>query len=61
MKVELIKETNFIGEEWYFIMLDQKYVTGSGTSKYDKALEYYEFIKEHKANKTTEVIKQTEI
>jgi hypothetical protein len=61
MKIELIKETNFIGEEWYYVVLDGKYVTGSGTSKEEKALEYYEFIKEHKSNKTTEVIKQTEI
>ena len=61
MKIELIKETNFIGEVWYFIMLDDKYVTGSGTSKEEKALEYFEFIKEHKASKSQEVIKQSEI
>ena len=61
MKIELIKEINFIGEVWYFIMLDGKYVTGSGTSKEEKALEYYDFIKENKSNKSTQVIKQTEI
>lgn len=61
MKIELIKETNFIGEQWYYIKLNDQYVSGSGTSKEDKALEWYEFMKEHKANKTTEVIKQTEI
>ena len=61
MKIELIKETNFLDEKWYFTMLDGRYVTGSGTSNYDKALQYFEFIKEHKASKSIEVIKQTEI
>lgn len=61
MKIELIKEVNFLGEVWYYIMLDGKYVNGSGTSKEEKALEYYDFIKENKSNKSTEVIKSTEI
>ncbi len=61
MKIELIKEVNFIGEEWYYTMLDGKYVTGSGTSHLEKAFDYYEFIKNNKSNKSTEVIKQTEI
>jgi len=61
MKIELIKETNFIGEHWYYVKLDEQYVTGSGTSKEDQAIQWYEFIKEHKANKTKEVIKQSEI
>lgn len=61
MKIELIKEVNFIGEVWYYVMLDGRYVTGSGTSKEEKAHEYYDFIKENKSNKSTEVIKQIEI
>lgn len=61
MKVELIKETNFAGEWMYYVKLDDKYITGTMTPKEDKALEYYEFIKQNKGVNSIEVIKQTEI
>ncbi len=61
MKVELIKETNFLGEVSYYIEVDGKYIVGSMTSKEDKANEWYEFVKEKKSLKTMEVIKQSEI
>jgi len=61
MKVELFKDTNFLGEVSYFILVDDKYVTGSTTYKEDKALEMYDFIINNKSLKKNEVIKQTEI
>ncbi len=61
MKIELIKETNFAGEWIYYIKLDGKYIGGTMTPKEDRALEYYDFIKVNKGEKSIEVIKQTEI
>ena len=61
MKVELIKDTNFIGEVTFYILVDEKYVTGSTTGKEEKALEMYEFIINNKSLKKNEIIKHTEI
>jgi hypothetical protein len=61
MKIELIKEVNFVGEVSYYIEVNSKYVVGSMTTKEEKAAEMYEFIMNNKDLKSKEIIKQTDI
>lgn len=61
MKIELIKEVNFVGEVSYYIEVNNKYVVGSMTTKEEKAAEMYDFIMNNKDLKSKEIIKQTEI
>jgi len=61
MKIELIKETNFSGEETYFVTIDGLYVSGSMSGNPEVAEKRYQFIVESRGEKKTEIIKQTEI
>jgi|GEM_PF-1113610 len=61
MKIKLIKETDFAGHFIYFVMIDDKYASGTMVANEEKALEMYEFIVANKGEKKVEIIKQIEI
>jgi hypothetical protein len=60
-KYQFIKETHFGSHDWHYTRKDGDYVSDSGHSDYQKALDKYNYIIGHGQLKTTEVLLSTEI
>ena len=59
MKIEMIKEESLMDNTWYSIYIDGKYAAGSYNE--EKAIEYYEKIKNNPKITSKEVLKSDEI
>jgi len=58
-KIQLVKEVNAKGETWYSIEKDGKYVSGTMTTYFEQAVEYYNNVT--KAEPSKEVLMEIEI
>lgn len=58
---EFIKEVNFGSSDWYCTKKDGKFVSDSGHSDYQRALDKYNHIISHGQLVTAEVLLSTEI